>query len=131
MSKNETPMTRWYWHQVGGTSIEEFKAVARGNDCGQRLIDGIIIKGNKNEIAHWSAVDIEGKGIVVIQTKAKRLGMYLMGQTLFSAHLMERFKPKSIEAVALCSKDDSALRPMLEDYPGMKVVICPPLDTLG
>jgi hypothetical protein len=30
MSKHETPMTRWYWRQVGGTLIEEFVAVEKG-----------------------------------------------------------------------------------------------------
>jgi hypothetical protein len=34
MSKLETPMTRWYWHQVGGTLIEEFCAVRRSGSCG-------------------------------------------------------------------------------------------------
>jgi hypothetical protein len=33
MSKHETPMTRWYWQQVGGTLIEEFVA-AQGSACG-------------------------------------------------------------------------------------------------
>ena len=27
MSKHETPMTRWYWQQIGGTLVEEFVAV--------------------------------------------------------------------------------------------------------
>lgn len=29
MSRRETPMTRWYWKQVGGTLIEEFCVVER------------------------------------------------------------------------------------------------------
>jgi hypothetical protein len=27
MSKRETPMTRWYWQQTGGTLIEKFVVV--------------------------------------------------------------------------------------------------------
>jgi len=36
MSKLETPMTRWYWQQVGGTLIEDC-AVPRSKSCGTRL----------------------------------------------------------------------------------------------
>lgn len=49
-----------------------------------------------------------------------------MGQTLFTAKLLEPFKPRSIESVALCAMDDDLLRSMLEAYPGCKVVVCPP-----
>jgi len=52
--------------------------------------------------------------------------MSLMGQTLFTAELMRRFKPRSIEDVALCTADDSVLRPMLEAHPGCRVVVAPP-----
>ena len=34
MSKLETPMTRWYWKQVGGTLIEEYPAVRRSKGVG-------------------------------------------------------------------------------------------------
>ena len=124
MSKHETPITRWYWRQVGGTLIEEFCAVSASKDCGQRLIDGVIIKDGEHRIARKSEVDLEGRDIVVVQTKASRLGMYLMGQALFSAKLLERFKPRSITAVALCRVSDSVLAPLFEALPNMKVITC-------
>ena len=69
---------------------------------------------------------MEGKDIIVIQTKASRLGMYLMGQAFFSARGFSRInKPRSIVAVALCSRDDAVLRPLFEHYPNMHVVVCP------
>ncbi len=34
MSKNETPMTRWYWKQLGGTLVEEFIVVHGSVDRG-------------------------------------------------------------------------------------------------
>ncbi len=40
MSKRETPMTRWYWSQVGGTLREEFRLVDGVEDVGLRLVDG-------------------------------------------------------------------------------------------
>jgi hypothetical protein len=126
MSKNETPMTRWYWRQVGGTLIEEFPVVERGPDCERRAVDAIIIVGGVNRIAHWREPhQLEGKDIIVVQTKAERLGMYLMGQVFFSARLVERFKPRSVLSVALVNQNDSVLGPLLEAHPGMKVVICP------
>lgn len=125
MSKLETPMTRWYWRQVGGTLIEEFPAVRRTDTCGQRLIDGVILPDGLHEIANWRNVHIEGRDVIVVQTKRGRLGMYLMGQTFFSAELMNRFKPRSIRSVALCEAHDSVLSPILEKYPNMEIVIYP------
>lgn len=125
MSKHETPMTRWYWQQVGGTLIEEFVAVKGTSKCGVRVLDGIIIKDGDFRIVKQSEVSLDGKDVIVIQTKANRLGMYLMGQAFFSAQLIRRFNPRSIVSVALCSQDDSELRPLFEQYPNMKVVVCP------
>jgi hypothetical protein len=125
MSKLETPMTRWYWQQVKGTLIEEFRAVNRSASCGQRLLDGVIIQGGEFKIARQSEVPIEGQDLIVVQTKAARLGMSLMGQTLFSIELMKPFKPRSVKSVALCCRDDVVLRPLLEKYPEIEVVICP------
>ena len=125
MSKLETPMTRWYWQQVGGTLIEEFCAVSRSSSCGARLLDGVIIKGGEMRIARQSEVSVEGQEVIVVQTKAERLGMYLMGQAFFSAQLMQRFRPRSVESVALVVQDDDVLRPLFEQYPGMRVVVCP------
>jgi hypothetical protein len=126
MSKHETQMTRWYWKQIGGTLVEEFIVVYSGADRGKRVLDAIIIPSEEFRIARQYEVSIEGKDIVVVQTKAKRLGMPLLGQALFSAQLVQRFHPRSVLSVALCSKDDAVLRPLFEQYPGMKVVVCPP-----
>ena len=49
-----------------------------------------------------------------------------MGHAFFSAQLLKRFKPRSIESVAIVTKDDAVLRPLFEQYAGMRVVICPP-----
>jgi hypothetical protein len=122
-------MTRWYWQQIGGTLVEEFVAVRRSATCGARLLDGVIIKDSDNRIARQSEVALKDKDVIVVQTKASRLGMYLMGQAFFSAQLIQAFGPRSVVSVALCSQDDSALRPLLEQYPDMQVVVCPALAT--
>lgn len=125
MGKRETHMTLWYSQQVGGTLIEEFLVVSRSEGQGQRLIDGLIILGGKKRRLPVSAkVDLTGKDVIVVQTKNGRLGMGLMGQAVFSAKLVRKyFKPRSVRSVALCSKSDSALQPLLEAFKGCEVVV--------
>jgi len=122
MSKRETPLTRRYWQSVGGALIEEFPAVPRTESNAQRLLDGVIVIGDNMAIVKHSDVDIKGKDIIVIQTKARRLGMNLMGQAIISAKLMERFEPRSIRSVAICSAGDKVLEALLPLY-GIELVI--------
>ncbi len=121
-------MTRWYWEQLGGTLIEEFPAVLpKGNPLlGRRLLDGLIVLGGERRLAAAHEVDIRDRDVVIVQAKAMRLGMYLMGQTLFSRDLVRRFGPRSIESVALCARDDELMRSLLEANAGCRVVVCPP-----
>jgi len=122
MSKLETPLTRKYWDTVGGTLVLEFRAVRKGPGHAQRLLDGVIILGGKTKIATTDEVEIEGKDIIVVQTKANRLGMYLLGQAVFSKELMKPLKPKSIRTVAICIKGDDVLKPIASEY-GVEVVV--------
>ena len=122
MSKRETPLTRRYWQSVGGALIEEFPAVLRTQESAQRLLDGVIILGENKAIVKHSDVDIKGKDIIVIQTKASRLGMNLMGQAIISAKLMERFEPRSIRSVAICTLGDKVLEALLPEY-GIELVV--------
>jgi hypothetical protein len=125
MNKREPAMTRWYWRQVGGTLIAEFLAVRGTTTCGRRLIDGVIICGGELRVARQAEVSVEGRDVIVVQTKVGRLGMSLMGQAFFSAQLMRRFKPRSVVSVALCNRDDAVLGPLFRRHRGMRVVICP------
>ena len=126
MSKLETPLTRRYWESVGGTLIEEFAAVPRGADHSPRWLDGVIVLGGPHKIAKKSEVDLQDKDIIVIQTKCSRLGMYLMGQALFSKELMKRYKPRSIKSVAICTSSDSVLEPLLKRFENIEVVVLEP-----
>ena len=123
MSKLETPLIHKYWSQVGGTLVEEFPAVRPSKDKGKRVIDAIIIPNGDNKILKWNEVSLKGKDIICVQAKEGRLGMYLMGQTFFSEQLLKKFEPNSIISVAICTEDDSVLRPLLEQFPNMKVVV--------
>ena len=128
MSIRETAMTRWYWEQRGGVLIEEFQLVPKSPGIARRLVDGLVILGEEKMIfsSKKKAVDISGKDVVAIQTKNSRLGMYLMGQTFFTARLLQSLKPRSIESVAVCAEDDGVMRSLLESCPMCKVIVCPP-----
>jgi len=103
--------------------VEEFLAVRPSKDKGKRVIDAIIIPNGDNKILKWNEVSLKGKDIICVQAKEGRLGMYLMGQTFFSEQLLKKFEPNSIISVAICTEDDSVLRPLLEQFPNMKVVV--------
>lgn len=123
MSKHETPLTRRYWKSVGGTLVEEFLAVSRAAGVGQRLLDAIILPAGPHRLARSSEVELKGQDVIVVQTKASRLGMYLMGQALFSAELIRKFQPASVKSVIVCTADDLVLRPLLEPFPHVEVVV--------
>lgn len=123
MSKLEAPMIRKFWKSTRGTLVEEFPVVKASATCGPRWVDAIILPKGEHRTAHWKEVSLEGQDVIVVQAKASRLGMYLMGQALFSAELVKRFKPASVRSVALCREDDSALRPLLAPFPHVEVVV--------
>jgi hypothetical protein len=123
MSKLETPITRWYWGKIGGLLIEEFRVVKASPVQGPRYLDGLIVLGEPKSRTTSRDFEIKGRDVVVIQTKAKRLGMYLMGQCLFSRDLVLQLGAKSVSSVALCTKDDAVLRPLLEAHEGCEVVV--------
>lgn len=126
MPKRETPMTHRYWKQVGGTLLEEYCIVRPGPDISPRWIDGVIIVGGDHRIAprrEHSSIGLDGRDLIVVQTKASRLGMPLLGQALFSRELVkEHFAPRSVDTVALCGADDAILRPLAERHE-IKVVV--------
>jgi len=86
MSKNETSMTRWYWKQLGGTLVEEFIVVHGSVDRGKRVPDGIILPSGEFRIAQQDEVSIEGKDVVVVQTKAGRLALPAADAQIVSLH---------------------------------------------
>ncbi len=91
-----------------------------------RWVDGLIIPDGPNRIAKAKEVDVDGKEVVLVQTTANRLGMYLMGQAVFSQQLMiSTYNPRRVISVALCTRDDDVLRPMLEAFDDIIVVVAP------
>ena len=123
LNNKETPLLHRFWKETGGTLIEEFYAARRSSSHSERRIDGVIIKDGENTIKPQSEVSIKNKDIVAVEVKTGRLGRYLMGQTLFAKYLLESFSSRSIQSVAVCQRDDDILRPFLESFEGIRVVI--------
>ena len=124
-------MTLAYWETVGGTLIEEFPLVKRGPQNSARYVDGLVILGEQkirippDRASEFDPSLLVGKDLIAVQAKDRRLGMYLMGQALFTRDLLQRFTPRSIKSIALCRKDDDVLRPLLEGHSGLEVVVMP------
>jgi hypothetical protein len=122
-------MTEWYWREVlkKGTLIKEYVAVERADDDSNspRFMDGLVILDGPFEISDDIRYDVSGKDVVVIQSKNKRLGMYLMGQVVFSRELILAKGAKSVLSVAVCRIDDKVMRPLLLAHKGIEIHICP------
>lgn len=123
-SKREEPMINRLWERMGGTLIREYPIVVGTRSQGARRIDAIILVGEPTrERAAHEVSDLSDYHVVVVQAKDARLGMYLMGQTLFSKVLVERIHhPRSVRALALCKARDAVMGPLLEEFPGIEVV---------
>ncbi len=131
MSKHETPMTRWYWRTVNkrqGLLIEEFPAVKRDRTAGKnkRHIDGVIVLGEKAERRGPRKGDrelVKGKRVIVIQSKARRLGMGLIGQVVVSRELLKDLKAKVVKSVGGCRIDDKVLHQVLRRFKKGEAVV--------
>ena len=131
MSKHETPMTRWYWRTVNkrqGLLIEEFPAVKRDGSTGKnkRHIDGVIVLGEKPDRRGPRKGDrelVKGKEVIVIQSKARRLGMSLIGQVIVSRELLDDLGADVIRSVGVCREDDKVLHDVLRRFEKCEVVV--------
>jgi hypothetical protein len=136
MSIDKIAMIERYWHKLGGALFLEFPVTKRTSTSRPRWAAGLIVAGLPKRRWEWSEAEaagfdittVEGKDIVVIQAKAEvtPLGMPLLGQTLFAVELLKDLRPASMRGVALCRKEDSALRRVFETVPGMEVVVDEP-----
>jgi hypothetical protein len=131
MSKHETPMTRWYWEKINrgrGLLIEEFGAIRRNEKRGhnKRHIDGVIVLGQPAERRGPRKGDrklVRDKEVIVIQSKARRLGMSLIGQVVVSRELLINLKAKTVKSVGVCKEDDKILRRILRRFEGCSAVV--------
>jgi len=124
-------MTRWYWRTINkrkGLLIEEFHAVKRDSSRGnnKRHIDGVIVLGEKAERRGPKKGDrelVKGKRVIVIQSKARRLGMSLIGQVIVSRELLTDLKAKVLNSVGVCREDDKVLHQVLRRFKKCEAVV--------
>ena len=124
MSKHETWRTRKYWENVGGVLIEEFVAINGTQNQGRRLIDGVFVLNEKKSIYSGNKYNLEGKDVIVIQTKTSRIGMNLLGQAYFSRLLIQMHNPKSVKSVAICSRNDVIMERLAKKH-NVEIVVIP------
>ncbi|MBW2473936.1 MAG: hypothetical protein JRE56_05005, partial [Deltaproteobacteria bacterium] len=100
-----------FWESVGGILVEEYMLVPGATDgtIARRLIDGLIVLGGEKRIIADQSINLMDRDVIAVQTKADRLGMYLMGQAFFSRELLQELGPRTIRSVAICSKGDSVM----------------------
>ena len=86
MNKREPAMTEGFWlSQTRGMFFSEYPLVRRTADRGARLVDGLIMPDEPHRRGNWrDYTSLAGRRVILVQTKVGRLGMYLMGQALFS-----------------------------------------------
>ena len=90
-----------------------------------RLVDAVILPDEPHRRASvLEYPSIADRNVIVIQTKAKRMGMYLMGQALFSARLALARGATSVRSVLLTHRVDSELLPLLAPFPEVEVWVC-------
>jgi len=131
MSKLETPITEGFWRSVTqGTYMPEYPLVQKSHDRGIRLADAVILPDGPFErvVGRAQYHPLTGRHVIVVQTKVDRMGMYLMGQAVFSAQLALRAGAASVRSVMLCRHPDAALLPLLEPYSDVEVWLFDPHD---
>src|SRR5262245_60824413 len=123
-------MTECFWRtECNGAFIREYTLVKKGPNCQRRCADAIILPDEPHGKATFSDYpSLAGRNVVVVQTKAERLGMYLMGQAVFSARLIQAQGTASVRSILLCIEGDTALLPLLAPFPELEVWLSDRLD---
>lgn len=96
--------------------------VTKSKENSWRKIDGLIVLGGNNASIYNCEYNIKGKDVIIVQTKANRLGMSLLGQAYFSKLLVEQYEPRSIRNVAICGQNDTVLAELAKAE-GIEVVV--------
>jgi hypothetical protein len=116
MSKHEKPLIDKFWDRIGGTIVYEFPMTKRTPKVSTRLLDALIIPSDEKKVSSANDVEIKNKEIIIIQAKANRLGMNVLGQAFFSRELMKKFKPDTIRCVVICKRDDEELHQLADQF---------------
>jgi hypothetical protein len=119
----ERQMTECFWQtECHGVFVQEYALTKKGIDCARRCADAVILPDEDHRRATFADFpSLTGRNVVVVQTKAQRLGMYLMGQAIFSARLVQALGARSVRSILLCAENDAALLPLLGPFHEIEV----------
>jgi hypothetical protein len=126
--KPEDRLITRFWREVHGTLVRDVPMRGASESNGSRRLDAIILLNRPTKELKWQDLKgLQNEEILVIQAKHNRLGMSLMDQSFFSKKLLTEVfrtkgKPKSVTHIALCTQDDTILRPLLEKH-GIRVEV--------
>jgi hypothetical protein len=125
-------MTEGFWQSVAhGLFIPEYLLVQPAHDRSPRRVDALILPDEPHGRARTrDCADLRGRSVIVVQTKPGRMGMYLMGQALFSGRLAQAAGAASVRSILLCHKTDAALLPLLSSFPEVEVWLSDPGDPM-
>ncbi len=116
MGRYEVPLTRRFWKTVGGTLVHDFPVIKRSSKHGARSIEALIVPDGPPVELFGKTVDVTGKDVIVVQTKAHRLSTLQLGEAVVARELARRnLDPASVRAVAVCRRDDDVLAPIATD----------------
>jgi hypothetical protein len=119
---------RGFWlSQAHGLFFAEYPLVRRAADRATRLVDGLILPDEPHGRGNWrDHASLSGRRAIVIQAKVGGMGMYLMGQALFSARLALACGAASVRSILLCHRPDGALLPLLKPFREVEVWLSDP-----
>jgi hypothetical protein len=128
MSKFETRMTEGFWvSKAHGLFFAEYPLVRPAADRAIRRVDGLILPDEPHGRGNWrDHALLSGRRVIIIQAKTDRMGMYLMGQALFSARLALACGAASVRSILLCHLPDGALLPLLKPFREVEVWLSDP-----
>lgn len=122
-TRKETPITTGWWEEElkgAGTLYEELAIASRQVPLQEvRRADGVVILDDPpgRRCRPRGMLDLDGKEIVVIQTKAMPLNAQVFGQALLSPRLISQsWHPKNIRTVLLCLADQPELSSVIARF---------------
>ena len=140
MSEGEDFVTDKFWDEMQelgwrGVLERNFQLINNGEGRRARLADAVVIKGaspdEKKSRKKFRLPNINGREVLIIQTKVTGINPWLFGQVLFSPKLLERWaqernlKLGKVCSVALCDANKNyELLELIKRYFSAEIEFC-------
>jgi hypothetical protein len=135
-SSAESDVIDEVWKEIGGELVQEFVVpTIPGQRSRVRRLDGVFaVDGPRRRLPVGTPLSLRDRDVVICQAKAGQLDLGVLGQTLFSAELLEReHSPRSLRLIAAAVRPDPLIERLLESsrplgwhieyrtYPGLRL----------